>query len=188
MLRGSWAWKSSSKGWEFASVWGEAWRYKSHSAQEEFQCLRRKFRFLVSTPGKTQRPAAEGPSTKHKRHRSTQGAPCLSNALQVCYGFYSCNYGGIQTTSWDCKSDARINVFPFQGKEKKKKKKRQCSYLTYVLDSFEWIKRKGLMWFQWSVCFSCCSLWIVIVVSRFIVLTGQKFKKKKKSIKIQWNV
>jgi hypothetical protein len=54
------------------------------------------------------------------------------------------------------------------------------------------LKRKGLLGFQWSVCFSCCSLWIVIVVSEFIVLMGQKLKNKTKqnktkTIKTQWN-
>lgn len=163
MVRGSCAWKSSSKAWELASVWGgEGWRNRNHSTKRNS----RKFCFLVSTPGKTQQPAAEGPFTKHKRHGSTRGAPCLSNALQVCYGFYSYNYSGSKTTSRDCKSAARINVFPLlrkkRNKKQNKKKPRQCSYLTCALDSFEWIKRKGLMWFQWSVSFHAevCESWL----------------------------
>lgn len=96
------------------SVWGEGWGNRNHSTKRNS----RKFCFLVSTPGKTQRPAAEGPFTKHKRPGSTRGAPCLSNALQLCYGFYSYNYSGSKTTSRDCKRAARINVFPLLRKQK----------------------------------------------------------------------
>lgn len=129
MVRGSCAWKSSSKAWELASEWGEGWRNRNHSTKRNS----RKFCFLIVTPGKTQQPAAEGPFVKHKRHGSTWGMvlPCLSNAPQVCYGFYSYNYSGSKTTSRDCKSAARINVFPVLRKKTKQNKTKTQTVLIF---------------------------------------------------------
>lgn len=52
------------------SVGGEGLRYRNHPAQEEFQRRLAVWEILFPyfTPGKTQQPAAEGPSTKHKRN------------------------------------------------------------------------------------------------------------------------
>lgn len=165
MVRGSCDRKKSQWSVRPCLTWGEGCRYRNHSAQQEFHHLHRKFCFLFQHLGRLSSQWAEGTFTKHKRNLFYPRSPLPLKQMPSNFVMVSIPAaGGIQTTSWNCKSTARINVFP------PSKEKNDSAHIWHVRWTLEWVKRKGLMWCRWSVCFSCCSLWIVIVVSQFIVL------------------
>lgn len=112
-------------------------RYRSHCAQKNFSgCMGDSVSLF--TPGKAPQPAAEGPSTKHKRNAFYPRSPRASQMRSEFVTVSILTTNGIKTTSWDCTSAARINVSPLLRKNKKTKQKLgQCSYLTCALDSFE---------------------------------------------------
>lgn len=90
-IRGSCTRKSSSKQWELASVCGgEGWETKTPLPKKNFSiCVGNSVSlFHTREDSAASRWGAAHPLST-RGMRSTQGAPRLSHALQVCYGFYS---------------------------------------------------------------------------------------------------
>lgn len=92
-IRGSCTRKSSSKRWELASVCGgEGWDTETPLPKKNFSiCVGNSVSlFHTREDSAASRWGAAHPLST-RGMRSTQGAPRLSHALQVCYGFYSYN-------------------------------------------------------------------------------------------------
>lgn len=92
-IRGSCTRKSSSKRWELASVCGgEGWETETPLPKKNFSiCVGNSVSlFHTREDSAASRWGAAHPLST-RGMRSTQGAPRLSHALQVCHGFYSYN-------------------------------------------------------------------------------------------------
>lgn len=116
--------RSSRKARDLASGSGEGWRYRKHSALLECSVSMQAVAYVGRQPAEAdgQVTKAQGESFETQWSLASQ-----TNALQVCYGFYSCNLW-YQNHFLEFNSAARIKCFsPFW-----EKKKWQCSYLTFV--------------------------------------------------------
>lgn len=117
--------RSSRKARDLASGWGEGWRYRKHSALQECPVSMQ----AVAHLGRHSRPRLTGSSLKHKGGVSRDPVvplPCKQAPFKFVMVSIPATCG-IKTTSWNCTSAARINVFsPFQ------EKKWQCSYVTFA--------------------------------------------------------
>lgn len=90
MIEGHVTRRSSRKAQALASGWREGWRYRKYSALQEISVSMQTVPYL----GRETQPAeadrqftkAQGESFQTKLSLASQ-----TNALRVCYGFYSCN-------------------------------------------------------------------------------------------------
>lgn len=127
----------------------------------KFQCLCRQFH---TWEGRLSRRRPTGSSLKHKGSLFRPSCPLPPKQTPFEFVMVSIPAScGIKTTSWNCKSAARINVFFSLFREKK------MTVLIFdicALDSFEWIKRKGfgIIPAGACVCVLChatlCKLWL----------------------------
>lgn len=124
-IRGSCTRKSSSKVWELASVCGgEGWDTETPLPKKNFSIY---VGNSVSLFHAREDSAAirwgAGHPLSTRGMRSTQGAPHLSHALQVCYGFYSYN-SWYQNHFLGLSKCCRSKWFPLLWKNKKQREKK----------------------------------------------------------------
>lgn len=121
-----------------------------------FQCLHRKFRLLFPYLGRLGAPRRMGNSrsTRGRLFRPRRPLP----GKQMPFKFVRVSIlatCGITTTSWNCKSAARINVLP------PSKKKNDSAHIWRLRIGLFWMNKKERVWYNswWGVCsFSCHSL------------------------------
>lgn len=128
--------------WELASAWGRVGDTENTLLYRSFpQRLCRKFRFLFQHPGRlSSQPRLIGNSLSTRRIFFQPQSPLPLKEMPSKFIMVSIPATcGIRTTSWNCKSAARINVFPLL------RKKNDSAHIWHLCIglSFEWIKRKG---------------------------------------------
>jgi len=138
--------RSSRKAQDLASGSGEGWRYRKHSAVPECSVSKQAVAYL----GRLSRPRLTGGSLKHKGRLLRPSDPLPRKQTPFEFVMVSIPATcGIKTTSWNCNSAARINVFP-----PSEKKKNDSAHIWHLCIGLFWMNKKERVWYNswWGVC------------------------------------